>query len=376
MPSIWSYSDPQDKGYGLFKRRLFTAFSEFGWDTCLFEIELGSPGFQEAIAHEAETCGADVILLINQNAASFASYLQQHPGPRLSKSRKLTWFLDDPQFLVAAPFENREHVFVFDDTYLPAAKAWGGASVAHLPLAADMTEAGHMRPDWQCPVSFVGGLQDQSYRRKQLPPEMADYCSRLVDLHLADRRRSFRQLVVEEPYAPGKQITLSGEVCHFLYWEANIKYRLTMLESLTDFGLVIYGNEDWIPLTEGSPLRQCFKGEIDPVRELPDLFASSTININLHSVQCRGSLNQRDYNAPVAGGFLVSDWVPGAGRFFDPVSEAVTISDAGDLKRTVEYYLQHEDERTCIVENARRRVFAEHTYAHRVETILKYLDKK
>lgn len=370
MPKIWTYSDPADRGYRLFKSRLLAALRERGWETELTDVELGSEGFERKIADAAENSRADAVLLINQSAATFYQYIQHNPSPEFADARKITWFLDDPQFLVDQPFEPREYVFVFDDTYLPAAKAWGGAAVAHLPLASDMTEAGTHVEKWACPVSFVGGLQDQSSRRAQLSPEMAAYCDRLVELHLADRRRPFQQLVVEEPYAPGKQIQLTGQVCHFLYWEANIRYRLRMLEPLVDLGLVVYGNEDWVPLAKDTKFESCFRGGIDPVTELPHLFASCDVNINLHSVQCRGSLNQRDYNAPVAGGFLVSDWVPGAGRFFEPGREAVFVHSAEELRTTVEYYLDHLELRGRFAERARERVAQEHTYAHRVESIL------
>ena len=374
MPKIWTYSDPADRGYRLFKSRLLAAFQKRGWNTELTEVELGSEGFQAKIASAAEENGADVILLVNQSAASFYQYIQHTPSPQLTRIRKVTWFLDDPQFLVDRPFEPFEHVFVFDDAYLPAAKAWGGASVTHLPLAADMERAGTYDGKWACPVSFVGGLQDQSARRAQLPPEMAAYCDRLVELHLAGRHRSFQQLVVDEPFAPGKQIQLTGQVCHFLYWEANIRYRMRMLESLVDLGLAIYGNEDWIPLIERTPLESCFRGGIDPVTELPHLFTSCAVNINLHSVQCRGSLNQRDYNAPIAGGFLVSDWVPGAGRHFEPGREAVYVSSAADMRMAVQYYLEHPELRGGIVNAARERVVRDHTYAHRAGSILRAID--
>lgn len=370
MPKIWSYSDPADRGYGLFKRRLFAAFEERGWQTELTVVELGSPGFEQVIMEGAESSGADWYFLINQSAASFYQYLQHIPSSIMMATPKMTWFLDDPQFLVEEPFERHEFVFVFDDCYLPAARKWGGAVVEHLSLAADITELGVFDSALDCNVSFVGGLQDQSSRRSQLAPPIADYCDRLVELHLADRRLSFQQLVVEEPFALGKQIQLNGQVCHFLYWEANVRYRLRMLEPLRDLGLVIYGNEDWVPLIAGKPLESCFRGPIDPVRQLPHLFASSKININLHSVQCRGSLNQRDFNAPMAGGFLVSDWTPGAGRYFEPGKEAVYIVNVDDLLRTVEYYLDRDDLRESVVERARQRVLHEHTYGHRVDRIL------
>jgi hypothetical protein len=89
-----------------------------------------------------------------------------------------------------------------------------------------------------------------------------------------------------------------------------------------------------------------FPRPIDPVEELPSVFASSRINLNIHSVQCRGSLNQRDFNAPMAGGFLLSDWVPAAGRFFSPGIEAVYWSGIDDLRRKIAFYREKRKKET------------------------------
>ena len=214
------------------------------------------------------------------------------------------------------------------------------------------------------------GGQDQTARREQLPQQMRDYVDRIVEAKLKNRSKRVEDLVDEIPFAPGKRIQLDPQVRHFLYWEANNRHRIELLERLVDLDLRIYGNEDWIPLTKESPLRDKFLGPMDPNTELPSLFASAQVNLNIHSVQCSGSLNQRDFNAPVAGGFLLSDWVPGAGRFFEPEVEAAYFTDSKDLRAKVEFFLEHPDLREQIVRAGKARVLDHHTYNHRVGQLL------
>ncbi|HPA46346.1 MAG TPA: glycosyltransferase [bacterium] len=372
--SIWSYSDISDRGFGLFKRRVFTALEEFGWSTRLSLVELLSPGAQDKLRDDLLADSSDFLLLINQTSNHFyRQYLKLDPREDRHHHTKIVWFLDDPRFYVNQEFEPDEVVCVFDDTYLDAVKRFKPLRLLHFPLAADLSELGKPDEKYTCEVAFVGGLQDQAYRREQLPEEMRRYTERLVESKLIEPTKSFDDLTEEIPYAPGKRIQLDPAVRNFLYWEANNRRRLRLLEQLIQFDLRIYGNEDWLSLTEHSPLRERFHGRIDPVKELPSLFASARININIHSVQCHGSLNQRDFNGPVAGGFLLSDWVPGAGRYFQPEKEAVYYSGIEDLRAKVRYYLDRPAKREEITRAGRERVLRDHTYRQRAHQLLETL---
>jgi len=372
--SVWSYSDISDRGFGLFKRRIFAALEEFGWSTRLALAELLSPGAQDKLRDDLLADSSDFLLLINQTSNHFyRQYLNLDPREDQHHRTKILWFLDDPRFYVNQEFAPDEIVCLFDDTYFEAMKGFNPRRLLHFPLAADLSEPGKPDEKYACEVAFVGGLRDQAYRRKQLPEEMQRYTERLVETKLATPTKSFDDLTEEIPYAPGKRIQLDPAVRHFLYWEANNRRRLRLLEQLTELDLRIYGNEDWLPLTENSPLRERFLGRIDPVKELPSLFASAQVNINIHSVQCYGSLNQRDFNAPVAGGFLLSDWVPGAGRYFQPKKEAAYYSGVEDLCAKVRYYLDHPAKREEITRAGRERVLRDHTYKRRVHQLLETL---
>ncbi len=370
MTSIWSYSDFAGRGFGLFKRCLFAELKNLGWNTVLAEASLIDSNSRNYLREHLLQHPTEWILLINQSAAQLYDYLQLPANNRPLPAKKIVWYLDNPAFFVNQPFEPLEWVFCFDETYLGFLKRFNPAYCGFLPLAADATNTGRKDSRLECEVSFVGGLIDQSERRSQLSQDMVNYVDLLVEKKIQHREQTFQELAAEFPFAPGKQITITPQVEHYLYWEANNRYRIRILELLSDLDLHIYGNEDWTKLLAESPLLKHFRGPIDPVTELPDLFVSSKINLNIHSIQCRGSLNQRDFNAPVADGFLLSDWVPAAGKYFDPGFEAVYWGNNEDLRSKVFYYLNHPEECQDFIQRARQKVETQHTYRERVQRIL------
>lgn len=373
MPKIWTYSDPGDRGYGLFKRRILNELRKCGWDTSLTEAPLLEDKSKPVLLQEYLENSSDWVLLINQSASQFYEYLNISPDKQNLHKRKLIWYLDNPQFFVSQPFKPNEYVFCFDETYLEWLKPLCPNPPGFLPLAADQSNPGSFEPKYACDVSFVGGVIDQTHRRSQLQPQMVDYIQKLVEEKLKQRSKTMEELAVQYPIAEGKQITINPSVAHYLYWEANNLYRLRTLEALQEFDLHIYGNEDWEVLLKDSALAPYFKGKADPNSDLPAIFASSKINLNIHSIQCQGSLNQRDFNAPLCGGFLLSDWVPAAGRYFEPGKEAVYFSDWTNMRRKVDYFLSHDEERHTILASGKQKVERCHTYQNRVELLLNTL---
>ncbi len=376
MPSIWTYADDSDRGYGLFKRRILEALEQRGWRVDLARASLTERGAKAVLRECCFQNPTDWILLINQSAAQFYDYLEIPSSSRPLPGKKWIWYLDDPRFFVNQPFEKDEYVFCFDETYLEWLNPFTPRDCGFFPLACDMTGPGEYDAAFACDICFVGGVIDQSERANQLDPAMREYVIQLVERKLKRRESTFDELAEAYPLSPEKRIRITPETAHYLYWETNNRYRIRALEALTDFDLRIYGNEDWEKLLADSPLVKHFHGPADPAKDLPKLFASATINLNIHSVQCRGSLNQRDYNAPVAGGFLLSDWVPAAGKFFKPGVEAVYWSDTRDLCAKTAYYLEREEERKKIMENARRRVLQNHTYERRIGEILDWMEDR
>jgi spore maturation protein CgeB len=98
--------------------------------------------------------------------------------------------------------------------------------------------------------------------------------------------------------------------------------------------------------------------------------------LNIHSLHALNSLNQRDFNCPLLGGFLLTDWVDGADAFFEPDREMAFYYDLDDLEEKIRFYLDHPEARNEIIQRGRERVLREHIYAKRVPRVLDILKKR
>ena len=109
------------------------------------------------------------------------------------------------------------------------------------------------------------------------------------------------------------------------------------------------------------------------------IYHRSFININLHSSAFRGKfgggdfVNPRTFELAGMGAFQLTDMRKLLTLHFDPAEEIIALSGWEDMKRAVEYFLDHEEEREEIAGKARARVLREHTYQHRAREIVDLL---
>ena len=108
-----------------------------------------------------------------------------------------------------------------------------------------------------------------------------------------------------------------------------------------------------------------------------NIFNASKINLNLHSSTERDGvdptgdfLNPRTFELAGCGAFQLVDRRALLDEVFTPGEDIVTFEDTEDLKKKIDYYLEHEDERKAIAEKSRRTVLEKHTYQHRLRDML------
>ena len=109
-------------------------------------------------------------------------------------------------------------------------------------------------------------------------------------------------------------------------------------------------------------------------RAAPKLYSSHAVCLNIHhDYQARGhSCNERGFNTLACGGFQVSDYARQLRRYF-PEDEVVMADDPNDFTEKVRHFAANPDERRPYMARAQARVFAEHTYHHRLADIVSYL---
>ncbi|MFC1948652.1 glycosyltransferase [Chloroflexota bacterium] len=114
-----------------------------------------------------------------------------------------------------------------------------------------------------------------------------------------------------------------------------------------------------------------------PFEKMIDIFKSSKINLNFsgtpahHRLQIKG----RMFQVCMAGGFLLTEYVPGIERYFEPDKEIVCFDSVEDLTDKIAYYLEHEKERQAITEAGWKRAINAYTSSRMVSKVFAEIEQ-
>jgi hypothetical protein len=339
------------------------------------------PSFHPEIGFMRTLCGKrpDFLLLINHSPCDYA------PLEELNQFRlpRMIWIVDDPHCFIQDSFTMQDFVFTWDPSYADALRGLGARAVDPYPHAADVEDAEAVVQDrFHSPLSFIGAVKALRTDELGLSEEEITLARWVGDRKARDKSRSYHALLWEAQAEFGFKVIQSPAepiprfLRYAMYCAANAVWRISVLEQVMDLGLKIYGNRDWEILLADRPMRACYAGPADPVSEAPSIFVSSTINLNIHSVQGPCGMNQRNFNIPWLGGFVLSDRLPNAADFFIPGQEMVFYDGLDDVREKCLYYLQHEDERRALIRRGRERIFRDHTYNRRLASVLVVLKRR
>ena len=109
---------------------------------------------------------------------------------------------------------------------------------------------------------------------------------------------------------------------------------------------------------------------LDYYEDLPRFYPMSKINFNCTSRQMIGAVNQRVFDVPACGGFLLTDHRKQMENLFDPGTEAVVFREPDEIPALIREYMDDEKRRKTITAAARKRIKAEHTYDIRMQRLL------
>jgi hypothetical protein len=102
--------------------------------------------------------------------------------------------------------------------------------------------------------------------------------------------------------------------------------------------------------------------------EVGRVYSQSRIVFN---TSIAGDVTMRVFEGTACGALLLTDVVANAlDELFDVGRELVAYDADADLLAKIDYYLAHADERVAIARAGQQRTLAQHTYAHRAQSIL------
>lgn len=149
-------------------------------------------------------------------------------------------------------------------------------------------------------------------------------------------------------------------------------YRSEIFESLTDFDLRIWGP---VPRFYDGPLRPYCTGISVYTRDKSACFNASKIVVNSLFPMEFGGLNARTFEVAGCGGFQIITDSDVVAKHFEIGKEIETFRDLNELRTKIRYYLDHDNERQMIANAGRVRAHSEHTYEHRLKTLLDTVNK-
>lgn len=284
-----------------------------------------------------------------------------------------TWFVDDPRTILMGRSDFGSDFAValtWEEGYRAYIEDCGFAEVHTLPLALD--ESVFTLPPSTCatlhPPSFVGH-------------SMADYAAREWE---AVRARPALLQAVEEAFAAGRVnrehfgrgvvAVLGASASDFdaedqrraelvFFIEGTRRLRRELVSALAPEGLHVRGDEAWSAITANSGPGLAYATELGP------WYRDCAVNLNTTSIQMATAVNQRVFDCPGAGGFLLTDRQASLEGLFDVEREVATYGTVDEAREQLRWFMARPDSRAEITARARKRILGEHTYRHRLGTI-------
>lgn len=305
-----------------------------------------------------------------------------------------SWFVDNPHLILfqyaglKSPWLS---IFTWDADNVSSLKSEGFHHVFYLPLAATpgryeaaraAAKAGQFTAPaaWKAPVSFVGNsmvykvAQRMKAARpsrplllayKQIAADFAAHPERSINAYLAAHHP---ELMPAYEQLGSMERRLAFET--MITWEATRQYRLACLKPILAFKPLLVGDKGWRLTFPDAPDGVRLHPELSYYTDLPFFYPLSDINFNCTSAQMKGAVNQRVFDVPAAGAFVLTDWREQMDHLFEPGREVVFYHEPDEVPDLLKHYLANPGQRARIAEAARKRVLAEHTYAHRLQTLI------
>jgi spore maturation protein CgeB len=294
------------------------------------------------------------------------------------------WFVDDPHPIMLSQQDLvTDHMFAFswERAYLPWLSNRGFGAVHHLPLAGDPSLFSPVRnPAAKTELGFVGSAMGRTFLdeiasrflwRPELEPLVMNAAHRLVKNRSLPLHRilddSCSALGMAPPFSDHRNTTW---LCSYIIHTASMLLRKELAAACVPLGIETFGDPDeWKTLVGDSVVTH---KNIDYTNDLPAIYSSTAISLNITSCQMKSAVNQRAFDIPLCAGFVINDNQSDLHELFAP-QEIAVYSSRDELLDKIAFYRRHPDERAQIAARARSAILAKHTYSHRIAALEKTL---
>ena len=323
-----------------------------------------------------------VLCTINDWGLDAEGILSAHLGKKAIIH--VNWCVDDPFFMEI--FHNRplnaasnRVDFVSNRAYVGPMRA-RGLDAHFLPLAVDPTLffPAPGPPAYKRDVCFVGN----SYRKQLdqfceghgpfmegLAPFMGELLKRYETDMLVDIGAEAAKKIAEIDLPASLNVPQATFIVkHFISYLFRKRLVCSLARSYP--GFMVFGDEFWLcdlPKEKVSLATGYYTN-------LNETYAQTKINIDINRVVITEGMTQRVFDCLAGENFIMTNKKSIVNEFFSTEGagrEVVVFDNERHCKELIDHFLDRDDERRAIAQRGRKRVLAEHTYDHRLRTMLR-----
>ena len=291
---------------------------------------------------------------------------------------------DSPFYPMASVEVDNEcnHIYTFDKKQAEAAREKGVKTISYAPLGVNVKRiTGKIdiakKPEYKHEVSFLGQLYrgeydfyDQMY--SAIPKGNAGYFDGVIS---AQEQLFGHDLIGDEDVIPYEVISSSLKRINF---ELSGSYKLDTYELIRDFiRRKVSKNERWKLMEKVAarfdldlytyayaeiPAGARNMGYADYMEEVPDIFNSSKINLNITLRTIISGIPLRVTDVLSCGGFLITTYQEQAAAEFEDGKHLVMAYTPEDLIEKISYFLKDDEKREKIALAGYKKIISERDY--------------
>lgn len=285
-------------------------------------------------------------------------------------------------------------IFLFDRTQYEYFYPYNPDCIFYLPLAACIERFDYAiqqitpkdKKTYSADISFVGSLYSEKNPLKQLT-NLSEYARGYIDgiteaalpiygynfIEEALSDKFVDELKQYDTFSSSKRVIANCDkhtVAHrYLGHHIAEIERIRTLNKLAEhFNVDLYTQSDVTPLQN-----VCVKGSIESLYGMPKVFNLTKINLNMTIKPIQTGLPLRIFDIMGCGGFLMTNYQAELTDFFEIGNDLEVYSSLDELIDKCDYYLKHDDERRRIAQKGYQTVKNYHSYAHRLNEMVRII---
>lgn len=294
-----------------------------------------------------------------------------------------SWFVDRPDIYMENDADSAALLatFCWDPKSIPFFKKRNVKEAHYLPLGTDTSifrPGKYTAPEFA--VSFVGASWTNKIATLLKTggfssPLLREY-KKLAHLYETSPAPEINTVLEQmTPEARDAYSVLSAHTrnlyCNLIEYEATRQNRVNIVSKILKFKPVIVGDTYWKNKFSAGNKTFSWWSRLNYEQELPVFYRNSAINFNATSLKSHMAMNQRVFDVPACGAFLLTEANPSLEELFEPEKEVACYAGTQSIGEAVTRWLNSPEERTKIIRAGHKRVLAEHTYVHRLAEIIR-----